>query len=35
MGVARLSGPSDDNVDPFMSLCNIGLRLERGLGELI
>ena len=35
MGVARLSRPSDDGADPFVSLCRIGLRLEQGLGELV
>jgi hypothetical protein len=35
MGVAWLSGPSEDDVDPFASLCRMGLRLERGLDELV
>ena len=35
MGVARLSRPGDDGVDPFVSLCRTGLRLKRGLGELV
>jgi hypothetical protein len=35
MDVARLSRLSDDDADPFESLCRTGLRLERGLGELI
>jgi hypothetical protein len=35
MDVARLSRPSDDGVDPFESLCRTGLRLKRGLDELV
>jgi hypothetical protein len=35
MGVARLLGPSEDGVDPFVGLCRMGLRLERGFGELV
>jgi hypothetical protein len=35
MGVARLSRPSDDGADPFVSLCHTGHQLERGLGELV
>ena len=35
MGVPRLSRSSDDGANPFMSLCCIGLRLERGFGEHI
>jgi hypothetical protein len=35
MGIARLSGLGEDGADPFVSLCHTGLRLERGLGELI
>jgi hypothetical protein len=35
MGVARLLRPGDDGANPFVSLCRIGLRLERGLGELV
>ena len=35
MDVAQLSGPSEDGIDPFVSLCRMGLRLERGLSELI
>ena len=35
MGVARLSGPSEDDVDPFVSLCRMGLQLERGLDGLV
>jgi hypothetical protein len=35
MGAARLSRLSDDGADPFVSLCCVGLRLERGLDELV
>jgi hypothetical protein len=35
MGVGQLSRLSDDGADPFMSLCHIGLQLERELGELV
>ena len=35
LGVARLLGRSEDGADPFVSLCRMGLRLERGLSELI
>ena len=35
MGVTWLSRPGDDGADPVVSLCRTGLRLERGLVELV
>ena len=35
MGIARLLGLSKDGVDPFVSLCRMGLQLERELDELV
>jgi hypothetical protein len=32
MGVARLSGLSDDGADPFVNLCHTSLQLEQRLG---
>jgi hypothetical protein len=32
---ARLSRLSEDGADPFVSLCCMGLRLERELGEIV
>ena len=35
MGIARLLGLSKDGIDPFVSLCHMGLQLERELSEFI